>query len=271
MKCQDLQLNLPLYFDDVLSPEERDVLDDHMPRCPLCRQKLIDYQDLRNSLRAITRPEMPTGVLNYLRATVAAELLPNTAAPGFQLVEDRRNWFDVWLMPYAVGSFTSLVIGFTLLWVIMSSEFQAGIADASIASKSDSNSTILLARAERSGNPDTIDLTPSEYAATRLEFSGESPSINPSGALIALTKSFVRGEIKDNEVVVVADVFSNGLARIAEVVEPSHDLQAVAELQRAFESDPSFAPFVPANLDQRSETVRVVFRIQRVNVSTRQR
>ena len=42
---------------------------------------------------------------------------------------------------------------------------------------------------------------------------------------IALTKSFVRGEMKDEEVVVVADVFGNGLAQIAEVIEPPKDAQ----------------------------------------------
>lgn len=270
MKCQELQLNLPLYSDDVLSPEVRGVLEEHLVCCPLCRQKLIDYQELRSGLRVIARPDMPLGALNALRAAVAAELLPDSAAPGFQLVEDRRNWFEVWLLPYTVGSFASLVIGFTLLWAIMSSDFQAGITSASIASKSNSNSTVMLARAASTEFGDTIILTSSEYATSRLEFAGDSPSINPSGALIALTKSLVQGEMPEDEVVVVADVYGNGLAEIAEVVEPSRDLHAVAHLQNAFDSDPSFAPFVPANLDHRSEIVRVVFRIQSVNVSISQ-
>ena len=112
-------------------------------------------------------------------------------------------------------------------------------------------------------------MTPTAYANTRLAFAGESPSINPQGALVALTKSLVRGEMKDDEVVVVADVFGNGLAQIAEVVEPSSDRDAVMELQKALQSDPAYAPFVPANLDQRSETIRVVLKIQNVNVHTR--
>jgi len=90
-----------------------------------------------------------------------------------------------------------------------------------------------------------------------------------AGALVALTKSFVRGKMKDDEVIVVADVFGDGLAQISEVIEPSRDLQAVRELQEALKTNPAFAPpFVPANLDQRSNTVRVVLRIQRVDVQT---
>jgi hypothetical protein len=72
----------------------------------------------------------------------------------------------------------------------------------------------------------------------------------------------------DDEVTVVADVFSNGLAQVAEVVEPSHDRRAIEELQKALQSDPSFAPFVPADVDKRSGTVRVVLKIQNVNVRT---
>lgn len=263
MKCHDLQLNLSLYFDDVLSADERGILDEHLVHCPLCRQTLVDFQGLRNGLRAIERPEMPADFLMALRTTVAIQLSPGTAIPGFTMIGDRRNWIDVWLMPYSVGAFVTLILGFTMLWVMLSDTFVPSTPD--ISKRSGSN--VLLTRVE----PNGMDLTASEYANSRLAFAGESPSINPRGALIALTKSLVRGKMRDDEVVVVADVFGNGLARIAEVVEPSHDLQAIAQLQKALESDPAFAPFVPADLDQRSETIRVVLKIQNVNVSTRQR
>jgi hypothetical protein len=116
---------------------------------------------------------------------------------------------------------------------------------------------------------DGVPLSSLDYAQGRKDVSGESPSLNPNGALVALTRSLVRGEMKDDEVVVVADVFGNGLAQIAEVVEPSRDRMAVGELERALRSDPSYAPFVPANMDLRSDSVRVVLKIQNVNVSTR--
>ena len=111
---------------------------------------------------------------------------------------------------------------------------------------------------------------PPNAAKKFLAVGGESPSINPQGALIALSQSIVRGNMKDDEVVVVADVFSNGLAKISEVIEPSADRKAIDELERALNSDPSNAPFVPANLDNRSDSVRVVLKFQSVNVNTRQ-
>jgi hypothetical protein len=85
---------------------------------------------------------------------------------------------------------------------------------------------------------------------------------------VALTNSLVRGEMKDDEVVVVAEVFGNGLAKIDEVIEPSRDRRAVGELEKALESDPAFAPFVPADMDRRPESVRVVLKIQNVDVNT---
>ncbi len=47
MKCEDLQLNLSTYLDDILSGEERSIVDEHLLRCPLCWQKLADFKMLR--------------------------------------------------------------------------------------------------------------------------------------------------------------------------------------------------------------------------------
>ena len=113
-----------------------------------------------------------------------------------------------------------------------------------------------------------VDISPGDYATSRMSVSGESPSINPQGALVALTKSLVRGEMHDDEVVVVADVFGDGLARIEEVVEPSRDRRMIEDLRKALQSDPAYAPFVPASMDKRSQNIRVVLKIQSVNVRT---
>jgi hypothetical protein len=161
-------------------------------------------------------------------------------------------------MPSMVSSAATLIIGFTLLSFLLAPP-PVPLLTRNVPEPSDAT-TLLLAS--------NLDLTPDEYARTRMSVAGESPSVNPRGALVALTKSLVRGEMRDDEVVVVADVFGNGLARIAQVVEPSHDERAVRELQKALQSDPNYAPFVPANMDGRSETMRVVLRIQNVDVRT---
>jgi len=265
MRCSDVKSDLPLYSDDILNAAERAALDAHLDTCPLCRQALSEYQEVKNGLRSLARPTMSEDILASLRLAVASELVPAIRTPVFHVIEDRRGWFETWMMPSAVGTFASVVFGMFLLWGILST---ARDPNEFISLSTPRESRIVLASSNPMIGPESIDILPADYATTRLSIAGESPSINPQGALVALTKSLVRGEMKDEEVVVVADVFGNGLARIAEVVEPSDDSRAIEDLERALESDPVYAPFVPASFDKRSDRMRVVLKIQNVNVQT---
>lgn len=259
MKCKDLQFDLAVYFDDVLPPEAVASVDAHLAECPLCRQQLGEMRVNRTDLRALTRPAIPAARLASIRNAVAAFALPQQHSPSFRMVESRGNWIDVWLMPYAVGACASVILGISLLWLILNPlDRPQMIAEAANPVSSPAGAWVPA---------DGFDITPLQYASTRLAISDESPSVNPQGALVALTRSLMRGEMKDEEVVVVADVFGDGLARIAEVVEPSGDERTVRQLQQALQSDPAFAPFVPANMDHRAESIRVVLRVQTVAVS----
>lgn len=264
MKCSEVKSDLSLYSDDILTSAERAELDSHLGTCPLCRQALSEFQAVKNGLRSLTRPSLSNKALVNLRSLIAAELRPTFAGPTFRLVDEKRDWFETWMFPSAVGTFASLFFGVFLLWAILST---APDPRNFVADSSKGKSMTTLA-SNRSLGSDSLDLSPSEYASTRLAIAGESPSLNPQGALVALTRSLVRGEMKDEEVVVVADVFGNGLARIAEVVEPPADDRAIEQLEKALESDPVYAPFVPAAYDGRSENMRVVLKIQNVNVKT---
>jgi hypothetical protein len=235
-------------------------------QCPLCRQKLSDFQALRNNLRVLSRPEFSAEMLNKVRTIVAEELYAVETKPVFLFSDTVQNWVQMRLMPYSVGTVASLILGFSLLWSLFSGlpglEQNGGFAANNVRD----NSPIFIANSD----PKRIngDYAADEFPELELQISNAAPSVNPSGALIALTKSLVRGSMKDDEVVVVADVFGNGLAQIAEVVEPTNDWKTVNELDKALMNDPDYAPFVPAKADHRSETVRVIFKIQRVEVDT---
>ena len=268
MRCSDVKSDLPLYSDDVLSAAERADLDAHLDTCPLCRQALSEYQEVKNSVRLLARPVMPQEFLTSLRTAVASGLQPSVRTPVFYVIEDRRNWFETWFMPSAVGTFASVVFGLFMLWGILSTARDPGEFIIAAAAQNP-RSTTMLASSNPMIGPESYDLLPADYAITRLSVARESPSVNPQGALVALTKSLVRGEMRDEEVVVVADVFGNGLARIAEVVEPADDSRTIQQLEKALESDPVYAPFVPASYDKRSDRMRVVLKIQNVNVETK--
>jgi hypothetical protein len=80
-----------------------------------------------------------------------------------------------------------------------------------------------------------------------------------------LTNSLENSRLDDEEVVVVADVFQNGAARVTNVVESSKSRSTMARLMRALMRQD--APVLPASLDNRSDLVRVVLKFQNVNVN----
>jgi hypothetical protein len=275
MKCENLQFNLSIYPDDCLTEDERAVVDAHLVECPICRQKLADFQELRNNLRVLARPEIPGRVLQSVRTAVADELKSNETAPLFLFPQRTGNWFQTFLMPYSVGLVASLCLGFIFLGVLLSGAGdQSDAVDlASVTPKY--NRPVMLTSPKLNENEnfifDSSDLAldSKDFANARHTVSSESPSVNPTGALVALTKSLVRGEMKDDEVVVVADVFGNGLAQIAEVIESPRDQQVLYNLDKALKTDPDFAPFVPASFDRRADSVQIVLKIQRVDVNVR--
>ena len=259
INCSDIENNLRLYSDGRLSASENEHVKQHLATCPVCRQQHADLLEIRAGMRRLTRPEMPAAVQRRVRLAVTAERRRGENM-WYRLAPDVRTWITRALMPYSVGAVASVVIGLSFLALL-----PYGIRKPMAPANYSDTRFLLASNRDPFGNVD--DLNPSSYARTRLDVASESPSVNPQGALVALTKSFVRGGMKDDEVVVVADVFGNGLAQITDVVE-SRDQHTVAELQKALETDPSFAPFVPSSVDNRSDTVKVVLRLQSVDVKT---
>lgn len=254
MFCENLQFNLSLYSDDILTDDERFVLDEHLAACPVCRIKLTEYQKMRQDLRVMPRPQIPQNLLQNIRTAVADVQQANETGPIFVFKDNVQSWWRTHLMSYSIGTFASLLLGFALLWGMFPEQDGTELARFDAPEQT----TVML-------NNDGSPMTSSQYADSLISY--QAPTINPTGALAAMSKSIVRGRMTDDEVVVVADVFGNGLAQIAEVVEPRNNRRAVRELEKALKTDPAYAPpFVTAADDNRSETVRVVLKIQTVDV-----
>lgn len=225
MKCENLQFNLSLYIDNILADEERGMIDKHLVQCPLCRQKLDDFGALRQNLRQISQPVMPKDLLASVKNAMAAELAPTAPQKKHYFSQSFLEFLQMRVMPYAVGTAASLIFGFSLLWILLLGNQQT----AQITGFSDRVGQVPVLLPSRPSLSDG-EITQADFVAGRGLVSSESPSINPQGALIAMTKAFVNGKGKGNEVVVVADVFSNGLANIEEVVAPLDNEQAIFEL-----------------------------------------
>lgn len=266
MKCSEIQFDLTLFGDNVLSAERSEIISEHLNRCPLCRQNLTELQTLKQSLRSLPRPVLDSQKVDTLRMAVTRQLNGHRETPAFQLLQDRRKWVDVWLMPYAVGAMATVLLGMTMTWFVVTGEVRTANYQPSRSTASESQITVLSPLVPPVVSDSEID--PKEYARSRSVYSFESPSLNPKGKLVELTETIMHDDTKNDEVVVVADVYGDGRAEIANVVERSSNRNAIPELQKAMSSGAPNSPFVPASFDNRSEPVRVVFKIQNVNVST---
>lgn len=267
MKCEDLQFSLPLFADDDLPANEKSSLEAHLASCPVCRAKHAEYVSLANSLRSLSAPPVPENLVYAVRSVVAAEIShPQSRAVSY-FSEGFREWLQYRLMPYGVGTFASLLFVFIFLSAIVSTK-NATDKISEVALLNATPTVILSEASSPNYSPyQDLNLSGADVAAMRTLVSMESPSLNPKGALVNLAKSFVGGKMPDEEVVVVADVFSNGLAQISQVVEAPRNRKSLEQLEKALQNDPTYAPFVPANLDNRSDYMRVVFKIQRVDVT----
>lgn len=263
MKCEELQINLPLFIDDILSDNECSLLKEHLPRCPLCRQKLSEYRELRNDLRVISRPAVPFALLQNVKNAVSAKI--GYSQPMFSplFTESFAERIRHFIMPYSVATFASLLIVVSL-FLLIDLQPDSNSLEVALFEQSETSSAVLLANSNTDKVRKNLSLDSDSFQGITL--TDTPPSINPKGALVALTKSFVQGKMKDEEVVVVVDVFSNGTAKVSGVVEPPKDEQTMWEIQNALETNSVDASFLPAKADERSDKVTFIFKIQRVDV-----
>src|SRR6202022_1469397 len=84
-------------------------------------------------------------------------------------------------------------------------------------------------------------ISPESYSALRAPFNAESPSLNPSGALASLSWSashMLRDKRQDaDDMMVVADVFRNGAASLADVMRAPRDRRMLEDFQKALRQD----------------------------------
>ena len=106
-KCEEIQFDLPLYSDGSLDPAERAAIDEHLPECPLCRQKVSEFEDLSFGLRSIPCHSVPEEVVSSIRQAVASQLAAPSDYPSFQLIDRKRSWKEIWLVPSAAAAMAS--------------------------------------------------------------------------------------------------------------------------------------------------------------------
>jgi hypothetical protein len=265
MTCEETQQAFSLYVDDALTPLSRADCDAHLQQCPVCREHLAQTRLLIRRLAMLTQPVPPTDLIPTISDALAIEAGARARQPRLTHTERIQLWLEPRLMPYTIGAFASLLL-FVMMLSALRPQLQL-LREAADASRLEDATVYRTFVPRNSAATDELDITQPvssiDYAAQRAPYAVESPSINPTGALAALTRSTEHGHSSDDDMVVVTDVYSSGRASLADVVQPPRDRRMLDEFQNALRQD---AAFVPASFDRRPQTMRVVFVVQKVNV-----
>ena len=261
MTCEETTQLLSQFIDDVLTLPVRATVDEHLDHCPVCRAQAVELRSITRGLRQLSRPVAPAELAAAINDALMIEAAACRQTPERSWRERFALWLEPRLMPYGVGSFASVVL-FVSMFVALSPHFMA------LQQASRELSTVMVF--QPSPGFDLNQPVSSEvFSNRRAPFAEQSPTLNPGGALAALTSSYANPRDLDQEsddMVVIADVFSNGSASLADVVHAPRDRQMLADFEVALRQS---AAFVPASLDRRPDTMRVVFTVQKVDVRER--
>lgn len=265
MTCQEIQQSLSLYVDDQQALPVRAACEEHLRECPVCRAELAELRAISRGLASLARPQPPSNLASSISDALQIEAAALKRQPVLPFNVRLARWLRPRLMPYTVGSFASLLL-FGVMFNALRPHMKA-LNEAAIAAREADAASYKLIYVGTEGPSIYEPLTPELFAAQRAPFNVESPSLNPRGALAALTREEAHGHDEgEDDMIVVADVFSNGRASLADVVQPPRDRRMLDEFQVALRKN---AAFVPAYYDQRPETMRVVFVVQKVGVAER--
>lgn len=264
MSCDEVQESLSLYCDDGLTEEARGRCDVHLEVCPVCRAEVAELRTIRGRLAMMRHPALPPDLIPAINSALRAEPSVQRARRNAPISEVFVDLISVWLQPrisrYAFSSVASLILFASVFAALRPHMLALHEAAASFTE---------FTAARLPGQYDINEpISPSSYAALRTPYNTESPSLNPNGniAMLNLSTSQNKRAGENDDMLVITDVFSNGTASVADVMHAPRDRQLLDDFQAALRNN---AVFVPASMDRRPETMRVVFSIQRVEVRDR--
>lgn len=257
MSCEVTRQSLSLYVDDCVSLPSRVAIDEHLDRCPVCRAEVAELRALTRGLGLLYRPTPPPNLVASISNALYIEAAARKQAPRPSPASRLAGFLRPRLMPYTVGSFASVFM-FFMMFTALRPHF------------------VVLREVQAQYRFDlTKPVTPASFARERAPFGEQSPTIDPYGSLAALQRAYAHPAESqydpDDDMLVMAYVFSNGTASLGDVVHPPRDKRMLDDFQSALRKDYAF---VEAKLDHRPDTMRIYFwcrggAIQRVDIDGR--
>jgi hypothetical protein len=264
MNCDEIQESLSLFCDDGLTEDERVRCDRHLEVCPVCRDEIAQLRSLRLRLATMQSPAVPANLAPAIQNALRAEVFVQRARRRAPKSEIFVDFISAWLQPRAMRYAFSSIVSILLFGSVFMALRPHMVALHEAANAFDEFTAVSTVAPGHYNINEPI--SPSNYAALRVPYNAESPSLNPKGGIATLDLAEAHRAQHNDEMVVIADVFSNGTASLADVMHAPRDRRMLDDFQAALRNN---AAFVPASLDRRPETMRVVFSIQRVEVRER--
>jgi hypothetical protein len=236
--------------------------DAHLDVCPFCRQRLGEARSLLRGLSALARPAPPADLAASISSALAIERAARRARPRLPVSVTVARWLEPRLMPYTVGLLTSVLLFVTLASALRAQFGLLNELARAARQTPDEHSLTWI----RNGVFDLDYPTSLETLAARRSVSSESPSLNPRGDLFRVMTAPTGSDEDGDDITIVANVFSNGSASVAEVMQSPRNPQMLSRVQDALRRTPAF---VPASIDRRPQTMRVVLSLSKVSVQDR--
>src|SRR5262249_15990831 len=225
-----------------------------------------ELRSITRSLGLLKTPAMPTGLPASINELIVDEVYAQRRRAERTVGDVIRECLQPRPARYAFSSLASILL-FAAVFLLLRPHIIA-LHEAALAL--DETSIITAVPDFMSVGYDiNWPISPQSYSALRAPFNVESPSLNPRGALASLAwspETINSRRRQSDDMVVIADVFSNGVASLADVMQAPRDRRMLEEFERALRQNPAF---VPASLDRRPDTMRGVFSVQQVGLRGR--
>src|SRR5689334_24395197 len=104
MLCEETRQSLSQYVDDCVSLPARVAIDEHLDRCPVCRDEVIELRALRRRLSLLIPPAPPADLLGTISDALAIEAAARRQQPRPSVLQQILRFVEPRLMPYSIGS-----------------------------------------------------------------------------------------------------------------------------------------------------------------------
>ena len=124
MSCEEIQQSLSLYVDDALMLPIRVAVDEHVDKCPVCRDELFQLRALTRGLSMLSKPQPPVELAASVTNALMIEAAARRQSPKASLAIGSLRFLEPRLMPYSVGSVASVIL-FVAMFAALRPHFEA--------------------------------------------------------------------------------------------------------------------------------------------------